>query len=219
MISTAPNAVANMIFESRAHEFRAQAALERQSRTLPPRYLLFVGRLVPEKGIDDLMHAYEALDGSLKSELSLVIVGDGPLRRDLKSRAAQLARGSVKIAGFVQRDELAAYYAFAEMFVFPTYTDTWGLVVNEAMACGLPVIASSAAGCVADLVLDGWNGRVVNRGRVPELAAAISQLAKDPELRTMMGCRSREIISRYSPECCAAGMALAALNCGVLQHD
>jgi len=219
MISTAPNAVANLIFEGRADRFRARAALERRRRTLPPRYFLFVGRLVPEKGLDDLMQAYEALDDSLKSQLSLVIVGDGPLRRDLESRARRLGKGSVTLAGFVQRDELAAYYAFAEMFVLPTYTDTWGLVVNEAMACGLPVIASAAAGCVADLVLDGWNGRVVNRGRIAELTTAISQLANDSELRTLMGCRSREMISRYSPECCAAGMANAALNCAVLQRD
>jgi glycosyltransferase involved in cell wall biosynthesis len=181
--------------------------------------LLFVGRLVPEKGIQDLLQAYDALDDSLKSELSLVIVGDGPLRHSLQLRASRLMQGSVKITGFVQRDELAAYYALAEMFVFPTYTDTWGLVVNEAMACGLPIIASSAAGCVADLVIDGWNGRVIKPGHISELTSSIVHLAMDSQLRARMACRSREIISRYSPESCAEGMAMAAMNLGVLQHD
>src|SRR6185369_9037132 len=177
MISTAPNAVANPIFESRSRKTMAQVALERQRLELPDRYLLFVGRLVPEKGVQDLLQAYDALDDSLKSELSLVIVGDGPLRHSLQLRASRIIQGSVKITGFVQRDELAAYYALAEMFVFPTYTDTWGLVVNEAMACGLPIIASSAAGCVADLVIDGWNGRVIKPGHISELTSSILHLA------------------------------------------
>jgi len=219
MISTAPNAVANSIFESRSRETMAQVALDRRRLKLPDRYLLFVGRLVPEKGIQDLLQAYDALDDSLKSELSLVIVGDGPLRHSLQLRASRLMQGSVKITGFVQRDELAAYYALAEMFVFPTYTDTWGLVVNEEMACGLPIIASSAAGCVADLVIDGWNGRVIKPGHISELTSSILHLAMDSQLRARMACRNREIISRYSPESCAEGMAMAAMNLGVLQHD
>ena len=70
-------------------------------------------------------------------------------------------------------------------FVFPSHTDTWGLVVNEAMACGLPVISSEAAGCTADLVQDDWNGRVVRRGDVRSLASAMEELATGP------GCYGR----------------------------
>jgi glycosyltransferase involved in cell wall biosynthesis len=107
---------------------------------------------------------------------------------------------------------LAAYYALADVFVFPTHTDPWGLVVNEAMACGLPVISSGAAGCAADLVESGWNGRVVSPGDVEQLAAAMAELAGDNELRSLMGQRSRERIELYSPEACAAGMASAMLS-------
>ena len=64
------------------------------------------------------------------------------------------------------------------MFVFPSHTDPWGLVVNEAMACGLPVISSDAAGCTADLVEDNWNGRVVRRGDVAQLASAMEELGQ-----------------------------------------
>ena len=67
----------------------------------------------------------------------------------------------IRFAGFAQREQLAIYYALAEMLILPTYTDTWGLVVNEAMACGLPVIVSRAAGCAADLVTENWNGLLV----------------------------------------------------------
>ncbi len=69
--------------------------------------------------------------------------------------------GAVCFPGFAQREDLAGLYALAEALVLPTHSDPWGLVVNEAMACGLPIIVSSVAGCAADLVEDGWNGYVV----------------------------------------------------------
>ncbi|HZQ68406.1 MAG TPA: glycosyltransferase family 4 protein [Terriglobales bacterium] len=214
-ISTAPNAVANEVFSARASAAVAQPWLYRKVHGLPSRFLLFVGRLVPEKGVRDLVQAYEALCEPLRAQLSLVIVGDGPLRQEIETRAARLVTGRINVAGFVQRDDLAAYYGLAEMFVFPTRTDPWGLVVNEAMACGLPVIASSAAGCVSDLVRNEWNGCVVCPGDVGELGAAITRLAHDPELRRAMGNRSLELISRHSPMNCAAGIAAATLNCAV----
>jgi glycosyltransferase involved in cell wall biosynthesis len=85
------------------------------------------------------------------------------------------------------------------------------LVVNEAMACGLPVIASHAAGCVADLADDGWNGRVVQVGSVQQLACAMEELANNAELRALMGMRSSERIKQYSPEAWAVGMANAVM--------
>ena len=67
----------------------------------------------------------------------------------------------VSVVGFVQKNALPAYYSLADVLVFPTQSDPWGLVVNEAMACGSPVIATDVAGCAADLLKDGWNGVVV----------------------------------------------------------
>ena len=219
MIATAPNAVANEIFEKLACDAIANPARSRERFHLPNRYLLFVGRLVLEKGVLDLLDAYENLDAPAKSELALVIVGDGPLRREVERRTARLGNSSVQVRGFVQRDELATFYALAETFVFPTHTDTWGLVVNEAMACGLPVIASSAAGCVADLIRNEWNGYVIEPREPAQLSMAVMRLANDPELRARMGLRSRDIISQYSPENCAGGIATAALSCDLVHHD
>jgi glycosyltransferase involved in cell wall biosynthesis len=98
--------------------------------------------------------------------------------------------------------------------VLPTHSDPWGLVVNEAMACGLPIIVSSVAGCSADLVEDGWNGYVVPSQDVQKLSAAIDSLARQPELRRQMTARSLERIRNYSPEACADGLAAAALSAG-----
>jgi glycosyltransferase involved in cell wall biosynthesis len=211
MIFTAPNAVDTQFFAQRAEEVRRDAAMHRQALGLPARFFLFAGRLVPEKGIFDLVQAYGALALELRKEVGLVFVGDGAARSALLERAAAISPGSIQLAGFAQREQLAEYYAPADAFVFPTHTDTWGLVVNEAMACGLPIISSSAAGCVADLVESGWNGRVVSARHVGQLASAMDDLARDADLRSLMGQRSTQRVQQYSPEAWAAGVANAVM--------
>jgi glycosyltransferase involved in cell wall biosynthesis len=211
MIFTAPNAVDTQFFAQRARVIRRDATVHREALRLPSHFFLFAGRLVPEKGVFDLLRAYGALAPELRKEIGLVFVGDGAARSTLLQRAAACNPGSIQLAGFAQRERLAAYYALADVFVFPTHTDPWGLVVNEAMACGLPIISSGAAGCVADLVESGWNGRVVSPGDVDQLSSAMEDLARDAELRSLMGQRSRERIEQYSPEAWAAGIARAAL--------
>ena len=217
-IFTAPNAVDTEFFRRSAAIARANADSYRRALGLPGRYFLSVGRLVQEKGIFDLLKAYASLDPQLRDQFGLVLVGDGPARTELERRAAAMQGGLVQVAGFAQREQLAIYYALAELFVFPTHSDPWGLVVNEAMACGLPVISSSAAGCAADLVEDHYNGRVVEVRDVKQLAAVLSDLARDPELRSRMGQRSQERIDCYSPQACAAGMTAAALCCEETPH-
>ena len=179
MIFTAPNAVDTDFFAQRAEAIRRDAAMHRQALRLPDRFFLFAGRLVAEKGIFDLLDAYQALAPSVRDEMGLVFVGDGAARSALQQRAAAINHGLIQFAGFAQRESLPAYYALADALVFPTHTDTWGLVVNEAMACGLPVISSDAAGCVADLVESGWNGRVVSAGDIGQLSSAMDELARD----------------------------------------
>jgi glycosyltransferase involved in cell wall biosynthesis len=212
VIFTAPNAVDTQLFARKAAVIRADAATYREALGLPPRYFLFVGRLVPEKGIFDLLNAYGALPRELRKEMGLVFVGDGAARSTLLQRAAVINPGCIQVVGFAQREHLPAYYALADVFVFPTHTDPWGLVVNEAMACGLPVISSDSAGCAADLVDSGWNGRVFSAGDVHQLASAMDELGRDPERRSIMGRRSRERVEQYSPEAWAEGMASAVLQ-------
>jgi 1,2-diacylglycerol 3-alpha-glucosyltransferase len=170
--------------------------------------------LIPSKGVFDLFDAYTLLPAELRAEWGLVFVGSGAAMHELQQRAAHEQSGSIKIAGFAQREQLAAYYGLAEALVFPTHTDPWGLVVNEAMACGLPIIASDAAGCTADLVRDGWNGYVVPAGDVRQFAAAMEKIAACKELRSKMAEHSLELIAQYSPEACATGIANAVLSRG-----
>lgn len=211
-IFLARNAVDSVLFARLASDACTKAVQLRRQLALPERYFLYVGRLVREKGVLDLLAAYGRLAEELRQQIGLVIAGDGTLRPELESAARDIYPGTVYLAGFVHREELPIYYGLAECLVMPTHADTWGLVVNEAMACGLPVICTSAAGCAPDLVQE--NGILTEPGNVDQLHAAMSGLACDDELRRDMAEKSAALIQDYSPEAWAAGMAEAALSLG-----
>jgi len=210
-IFAAPNAVDNDLFAVAAASARANAPQLRRELNLPERYFLFTGRLVPQKGVLDLLSAYAKLDDPLRRQVGLVFVGDGPSRRALEEQAASISPGLVRFPGFAQREDLARYYALAEMLILPTYTDTWGLVVNEAMACSLPVILSRAAGCASDLVSDDCNGLLILPKDVAALSTAMTRLAQQPTLSKTMGQKSLERIAQYSPAAWARGIAHAVV--------
>jgi len=148
----------------------------------------------------------------VRNEVGLVFAGDGVSREELTQLAKRIEPGRVCFPGFAQREKLAGLYALAETLVLPTHSDTWGLVVNEAMACGLPIIVSSVAGCAADLVEDGWNGYVVPPRDSEKLSVAINALVRHPELKQRMSAGSSERIRNYTPGACADGLAAAVIS-------
>jgi 1,2-diacylglycerol 3-alpha-glucosyltransferase len=198
-IFTAPNAVDNDLFRAATEATRLQPDHWRKELGLPNRYFLFVGRFVSQKGVFDLLSAYAKLDESTREQVGLVYVGDGTARRELEERATAITGGMVRFAGFVQRDRLTTYYALAEVLILPTYSDPWGLVVNEAMACGLPVIVSQVAGCAADLVKENWNGLLISPGDVPSLTTSMEKIVSSLDARASMGANSARLVSDYSP--------------------
>lgn len=208
-IFTAPNAVDVPLFSRLAQAARGDESQVRARHSLPPRYFLYVGRLVTTKGVFELLEAYAQLKAEIRSKVGLVFVGDGSGHAKLVERALKISPGTIQILGFVHREELAEIYALADAFIFPTHSDPWGLVVNEATACNLPVVATTVAGCTLDLVQDGWNGFVVPPGNVSQLTLAMARLAEDSEQRVAMGGRSRERIAAYSPAAWAAGVVEA----------
>ncbi len=214
-VYAAPNAVDNDLFATAGAEARQNAEAMRSSLNLPDRYFLFVGRLVREKGVFDLVSAYAKLNEKVRRCMGLVFVGDGEVRAQLEEQARAISPGVIRFAGFAHREQLAAYYALAEVLVLPTYTDTWGLVVNEAMACGLPVIVSRVAGCVADLVDNEWNGFLLAPGDASSLAVVMTNLSDRPELCATMGANSMKRISQYTPQSWAEGLVCAIENVGV----
>jgi glycosyltransferase involved in cell wall biosynthesis len=203
----APNAVDSSLFSRLEGIANERGERLHGELGLPDRYFLFVGRLVRAKGTLDLLHAYAMLPQELRAQVGLVFAGDGPARAELESMARSIFPGSVHFAGFVHRDALASYYALAECLVLPTHSDTWGMVVNEAMVCGLPIICTDVAGCAAELVQS--NGRIVPPRDPAHLSSAMQELAADGDLRSRMSRESRSIIRAYSPEACADGIANA----------
>src|SRR3954463_12408022 len=195
-IWVAPNAVDNDRFTERSGD--------RIGRTGPVRFL-FAGRLESAKGIATLLDAWTRV----RTDAELLIVGAGSLDAAARGRVASADMPPVRFVGHLGRDEVADAYAAADVFVFPSVSDPWGLVVNEAMAAGLPVIATSAPGSVDDLVVDGDNGRVVEPFDPGPLTGAMHELADDEGLRRSMGMRSRERIATSSPADWAAGMRQA----------
>ncbi len=204
-ICVAPNAVDVERFSKAAEDAR-QDQNRRTRLGLPPRYLLYVGRFVRAKGVFDLLSAYATLPEKTRRAVGLVMAGDGEEREELVRRSRQINPGQVMFPGFLQRDELPAFYGLAEALVFPTHSDTWGLVVNEAVACGLPVVVSDVAGCVADMVRDRENGYVVPALNPEALSRAMQELSTAPELQRQMAERSFETSSRFLPQAWADGV-------------
>jgi len=140
---------------------------------------LFAGKFIPKKRVMDLLEAAATVP-----EARVVLVGDGPLRPQLEERASRPdLKGRVEFAGFKNQQELPAYMAAADCLVLPSDgTETWGLIVNEAMACGTPAIVSTACGCEPDLIEEGNTGYSFPMGDVDALAK---------RMRSFIGNRSR----------------------------
>lgn len=157
--------------------------------------ILYVGRLETQKGIRDLLRAYRVVIGRTPGA-RLLIVGDGSLRGEVEVAAA--AFPSIRYAGRLAGDDVWESYRAADVFVLPSHTEPWGLVVNEAMAAGLPVIVTDRVGCADDLVQDGSTGLVVPAHDPESLAAAIGRLSDDRNLRRMMADRAAQLISTWT---------------------
>ncbi len=148
-----------------------------------PLQVLSVGRLVPDKGQLLLLEAVAELRHRGVA-VSLTLVGDGPDRPALMEAVRRLGiDDSVVLAGAVDQDRLPELYRSADAFCLPSFAEGLPVVLMEAMAYGLPVVATRIAG-VSELVQDGLNGAVVAAGRVDLLADALARLAADPELRS-----------------------------------
>jgi glycosyltransferase involved in cell wall biosynthesis len=163
-------------------------------------YFLYVGRLAAEKNLGGLIEAYIAYRAGGGS-WPLVLVGDGPERTRLEQMASRSVwADDIHFAGHASSRELPRFYAFAGCFVLPSTREPWGLVVNEAMATGLPVLVSARCGCAEDLVAGHGNGLIFDPAVEGALAASLAAIAKLPEeQRTRMSTQSLARIRRYSP--------------------
>jgi glycosyltransferase involved in cell wall biosynthesis len=154
---------------------------------------LQVGRLVPVKAADILIRAVAA------ATVPLLLVGDGPEERRLRALAEAIG-ASVTFTGLLEDDDLIRMYVAADVFVLASRRETWGVVVNEAMAAGLPLVVSDQVGAGHDLVVAGRNGDVVPADDVEALTTALRDLATDAARRERYGRASKEAISDWGYE-------------------
>ena len=157
--------------------------------------ILFVGKLIEKKRPMDLLLAYEKINFKNKA---LLYVGDGILKKQMEDYVKEKKIENVYFVGFKNQTELPKYYVIADIFVLPSYIgETWGLVVNEAMCFGLPIIVSDMVGCAKDLVKNGENGFIYPALNVEKLSYFLKKLLEDEKLRKKMGKKSFEIIKKW----------------------
>jgi len=211
-IFTGYDVVDNAHFARRALEIRNSKSEIRTEYGLPENYFLASARFIEKKNLTSLIRAYAEYRDRLKgtgvtdpgynrgAPWDLVLLGNGPLWETLNSQLSTINLHShVHLPGFKQYDELPVYYALANAFVHASTTEQWGLVVNEAIASGLPVIVSERCGCVPELVQD--NGFTFDPMDEHELAAQMLKMTtlSDDE-RRRLGNASYGIASNFSPE-------------------
>lgn len=178
--------------------------------------LLYAGKLMRRKHPDDLLRAAAKLLG-LGHSVHVVIAGSGELDEELRQLAAGLdLLEHVCFLGFVNQRALPALYGACDVFVLPAEDEPWGLIVNEVMCAGLPVVVGAEVGCVPDLVQPGINGVLCEPGNPAALAAVLEPLVADPAVRRRMGEASRRLIASHDYEQCRLGLraALAGLEVG-----
>ena len=218
------DAVDNGYFADKVKEVRSAKSEVRRGKGLPENYFLASARFIEKKNLPGLIEAYaryrklaeKSETGNRKSEIwDLVLLGDGPLRETLNSQLSTLnLRGHVVQPGFKQYPELPAYYGLANAFIHASTTEQWGLVVNEAMASGLPVLVSDRCGCAADLVREGVNGFTFDPFNVEEIVQRMFQLSTLNSQLQDFGAASARIISNWGPGRFAQGLKSAA-ECAV----
>ena len=160
--------------------------------------VLFSGKLSPVKRPMDLLKAFQEMLKTTGRKAALVYLGDGELRPELERYRRDEDIPNVYFAGFQNQSELPRYFVAADIFVLPSRYEPWGLVVNEAMCFGLPVIVSDQVGAGGDIVRSGVNGFICPTGDVSALAAFLGKLLSDSDLRMRMGTESRKIIQQWN---------------------
>lgn len=171
---------------------------------------VFVGRLAPEKNLGTLLRAFaqvRPLDSEILS-WEMMLIGDGPKRATLEKLTAELGlQNKISFAGGLPWYKVPDLLVHCDVLVLPSKSEPWGLVVNEAMVCGLPVIVSKNCGCVADLVKNGVNGFTFDPDNQQELETALAFFIQNPEKMAAMGQESRRLIAPFSSRQVAQQMA------------
>ncbi|OGW75528.1 MAG: hypothetical protein A2Z72_05835 [Omnitrophica bacterium RBG_13_46_9] len=195
----APHTVDNDFFAAHKAAFQPERENIRNIWKIPKGSVvfLFAGKIVPKKRPHDFINAIKMTYNRCRQIFGLV-VGDGYFRNSLE-RKVKKYNLPVVFTGFLNQSDMPKAYTAADVLVLPSdAVETWGLVVNEAMACALPAIVSNKAGCTSDLIISGETGEEFRCGDTRQLSGIMERFILDPEKRENMGKKAKELIDRYS---------------------
>lgn len=205
-----PYCVDDTVFEtndSRLRELRATTCRELECNDSDIT-LLFSGKLVARKAPEMILKAVKALPSELRTRMTVLWLGDGEMKKEIAQLAAAEPTVASRFLGFQNQRSLSRYYAASDLLVLPSPSETWGLVVNEALHHGVPCIVSDSVGCAEDLILAGSTGEIFETGSVSSLAAALKRgITLAGQEQTRFACRSKA--DQYSVSQAAAGISQA----------
>jgi glycosyltransferase involved in cell wall biosynthesis len=193
-ISVGRNAVDIEYFAELANAARAEPEYAAWRSQFPPRLILYVGQMVERKGVLDLVEAFR-LAG--RKDLGLMLLGSGSKSEEYRQQAHDLE--NVHWFGYVQSPEMGRFLAAADILAMPSYLEPWGLVVNEAMAAGVPVVSTTCSGATIDLVSDGVTGHSFEAGDLNRLSELLTSVCEDPQRWERMGREAAERIQLCGP--------------------
>jgi glycosyltransferase involved in cell wall biosynthesis len=204
-IWTGSYVVDNDYFSRKSLEVREHSTSWQSRLDLPQNFFLTAARLSPEKNLLRLLQAFGRYR-EMGGQWSLVIAGSGPQERQLRQAAGSAGWGAtVHFAGWTQYEHLPAYYALARCFILPSLSEPWGLVVNEAMACGAPVLVSRKCGCLPELCRRDMNGFDFDPYDPEALAHLLRRVSQDRVDLAAMGQASQRIIAGFTLDTFAQG--------------
>lgn len=191
------NCVDNQLLEEIYKESYPKRATNQTSLNLPKHNFIFVGRLIEFKNLFKLIDAFKIAQKN--EDWGLIILGDGELKATLKQYVQDLGVQNVFFFEGVNWQQVPQYLSLSDVLVLPSSSEPWGLVVNEAMACGLPVAVSNKCGCAAELVKESENGFTFNPENVNEIVETLVKFMDKKLDLVKMGQVSKQIIQEYSP--------------------
>jgi glycosyltransferase involved in cell wall biosynthesis len=209
-VVASPHFVDNDFFAAGAARARAAAGGARAALGLPAErpIVLFAGKLLERKRPLDLVRAVARLGAERAPRV--VFAGEGALREECAAEARRLGV-EAHFLGFLNQTQIPRAYAAADLLVLPSDgRETWGLVVNEAMACGVPAVVSRAVGCYPDMIVEGETGHGFALDDVAGLTAAIDRVLSDPATARRMGSAAARRVARFTVDAAVEGIATAA---------
>jgi len=171
--------------------------LHKQLRIKNQNNFIYIGRFAQEKNLLTLIKSFSSLKNN---KWGLLLLGDGPLKEDIKLFIKEnKIEDKILLPGFIQQDEIVKYLISSNVFILPSFSEPWGLVVNEAMLCQLPVIVSNKCGCQPELVQEGINGFSFDPSNETVLTKLMQEFVNGSYNMKYMGNASLSIVKKHSP--------------------